>query len=508
MDRLNREHYKEGKLYAFEITDVKQDINSMKPYYVIEDDFASHRYYFTGEQKYKLGEDCILEVVGFTNKGFLKLKEVERLVNHQVERPDGMSNNNYERQQTNYNWDKLPTLNVGEESETVEFKSSIVFPPDNNGEPNIDKQMKNIIKVLVAFMNTEGGVLYIGIHDRTKKILGIENDYEHLNESEYDEYAYQNSVDGYQLKIRNTMEKICTGVAGSMVHFSFKTVQGKTYCQVNVDSATRPVYIDGSKLYVRQGNRNKLLKDDEITLFVYNKMSISVKEIIDTDDLNINSNAFADLNKLEELLRKLVNTKNSALIPTELLPKKKLGEIDWWIIWQNDGSWVKQRNKSDKLNVAMQLPVYKELKDGLLAFCYDNGRVNVMKVSVFLRGVNANTLRKNGWARTGEQPKNVFLMHPTDFLIGYSVDSDGIQHVKLHSISDYTTTQSAVNEGSAFIPQNDKVLKYAVIGAEHKRKVKHLIVPKRERSNNAGPALTSPTIQDEIEYLKQVLEQE
>ena len=76
----------------------------------------------------------------------------------------------------------------------------------------------------------------------------------------------------------------------------------------------------------------------------------------------------------------------------------------------------------------------------------------------------------------------------------------------MHSISDYTVTKSAANEGSAFIPQNDKVLRYAVIGAEHKRKVEHLIVPKGGRSNNAGPALTSATVKDEIAYLKKALE--
>ena len=46
-------------------------------YYVIEDDFAAHHYYFQGDQKYKVGEDCILELDGFTEKGFLKLKEVK-----------------------------------------------------------------------------------------------------------------------------------------------------------------------------------------------------------------------------------------------------------------------------------------------------------------------------------------------------------------------------------------------------------------------------------------------
>ena len=506
--RLNREHYQSGGLYSFEVKDVREDSNTKAQYYVIEDDFTSHRFYFTGNQKHEIGDDCILEVEGFTDKGFLKLKEMEHHlgdtpVKHAIEPAS-----NDEAALRTDNSESLPIADFGEEGETLEYKTTIVFPPDCYGEANIDKQIRNIIKVLAAFMNTEGGVLYIGIHDKSRKITGIENDFEHLNDSERDIFEYQPNIDGYQLKIRNTIEGICTGVAGSLVHFSFETVSGKTYCKIDVDKAKRPVYIDGKELYVRRGNRNKMLKDEDITMFVYDRMSLSIKEIIDTDDLSINVNPYNDLDQLKALLHEFVNTRNSAMIPVESLPQKKLGEIDWWIVWHNDGTWVKQRNKSDEANVAMQLPVYKELTDGLLAFCYSNGKVNVMKVSTFLKGARANAVqnKRPGWSRTGEKPENVFLMHATDFLVGYSIDSDGVEHVKLHSISDYTVTKSAANEGSAFIPQNDKVLRYAVIGAEHKRKVEHLIVPKGGRSNNAGPALTSATVKDEIAYLKKVLE--
>lgn len=507
--RLNREHYKVGKFYPFEVKDVREDSNTGAQYYILEDDFTSHRYYFRGEQKHNLGDDCILEVDGFTDKGFLRLKEVEHhLEGSPVEHVIAPKAENDEEQLRTNDWESLPTLDMGEESETLEYKTSIAFPPGGNGEANIDKQIKNIIKVLVAFMNTEGGVLYIGIHDTSRKITGIENDFEHLNDSARDDFDYKENIDGYQLKIRNTIEGICTGVAGSLVHFSFETVKGKTYCKIEVDKAKRPVYVDGKELYVRRGNRNKMLKDEDITMFVYDRMSISIKEIIDTDDLSINVNPYSDLDQLKALLHEFVNTRNSALLPTNELPKKKIGVIDYWIIWYNNGTWLRQRDKSDEGNVYIQVPVYKELKDGLLVFCYDNGKVNVMKISDFRRGANINKVQQGpGWARTGVRPKDIFVMHPTDFLVGYSVDSDGIQHVKLHSISDYRITASAANEGSAFIPQNSKVLQYAVIGAEHKGKVKHLIVARGGRANETGPALTSPTIQDEIEYLKKLLEE-
>ena len=74
--RLNKEHYHEGNLYAFDVIDVKEDHNTNVTYYELEDDFATHRLYFNGEQKYQKGDSCILEVAGVNEKGNLKLKEV------------------------------------------------------------------------------------------------------------------------------------------------------------------------------------------------------------------------------------------------------------------------------------------------------------------------------------------------------------------------------------------------------------------------------------------------
>ena len=114
--------------------------------------------------------------------------------------------------------------------------------------------------------------------------------------------------------------------------------------------------------------------------------------------------------------------------------------------------------------------------------------------------------KRPGW-KPGLKPKDIFLMHPTDFLVGYSIDSDGVQHVKLHSISDYRVTAKADNDGSTFLPDSSKILSYAVLGAEHKKKVQHLIVPKRKRSTDPGTALSSLQVQNEIEYLKNALQQ-
>ena len=497
--RLNKEHYHEGKLYAFDIKDVKEDLNTNAIFYELEDDFSSHRLYFEGEQKYQKGDSCILEVAGFSDKGNLKLKEVKHSKDESVEKPVEEVKDNI-KDVTKF-WESLPIMDIGEEGQTLELKTSIAFPP-GEGKPNIGKQLYTILKELTAFMNTDGGTLYIGIHDKSKKVIGIEGDYQFLNSDEEDDYngTYKEDNDGYELKIRNTMDRLCPSLANSLTTISFESLEGHVFCKIEVKPARRPIFLSGTQLYIRQGNRMKLLRGDEITFFVTERMTISIKDVIDTE--GIGTGTF-DMDAMKQIMRSLINERRA--IPKDLPKPKDLGEIDYWIIWYQDGTWKRSRQQSAEDIVYMQVPVYKNISDPILVFCYETSRVNTIKLSDFRKGANLNVLQKYGWSRTGDKPKNIFLMHATDFLVGYSVDSDGIESVKLHAISDYGAKASAANQGSPFLPDTSRIETFAVIGAEHKGNVAHLIVTKAKRAVISGTPLSSPTLKSEIDYLEKVL---
>lgn len=505
--RLYQEHYKKGKLYSFEVIGTGEDYNTKAPFYLLQDDFSStHRYYFKGEGKYKFGDDCILEIDGFTNNGFLKFKEVKHYSQDNIEKPIEEKIDNKTRKSWPSSLSGLPTLNIGNENDTVEFKSSLAFPPDTNGEANIEKQLFNILKELTAFMNTKGGTLFIGIHDKTKKVIGIEEDFEHLNDGEEDEYAgsYKKDTDGYELKIRNTIDRLCPALANSLTTIEFPTIEGKTYCKITTTKAQRPIFLAGNQLYVRQGNRLKLLKADEITFFVYNLMSISVKSIIDIDDLNTTASAL-DIDSIRSVVKEILNERH---VSNAIIPKPRdLDEIDYWIVWYNDSSWKRQREKSSDSDLYIQVPVYKNYNDPVLAFCYPSGKVSTIELSKFRRGANLNVLQQAGWSKTEDKPKNIFLMLRTDYLVGYSVDHNGLEYVKLHSISDYPPTAKATNQGYPYIPEGLNVTTYGVLGAEHKRSVEHLVVLKKDRSRNPGTPLNSISMQEEINFLKNAITQ-
>ena len=499
--RLNKEHYHEGKLYAFDIKDVKEDLNTDATYYELEDDFSSHRFYFEGEQKYQKGDSCILEVAGFNDKGNLKLKEVKHTKDETIEKPVEETKDNMQDKLTKL-WASLPIMDVGEENQTLELKTSIAFPP-GEGKVNLGKQLYTILKELTAFMNTEGGTLYIGIHDKSKKVIGIEGDYQFLNSDEEDEYngSYKEDNDGYELKIRNTMDRLCPSLANSLTTISFESLEGHVFCKIVVKPARRPIFLSGTQLYVRQGNRIKILKGDEITFFITERMNIAIQNIIDTEGLTNRESLSTD--ELRNIIRELLNERKA--IPMNLPKPKDLGEIDYWIVWYSDGTWKRVRNKSDENNVYIQVPVYKNRNASLLAFCYET-RVNTVKLTDFRKGANMNKLQtKNWWSRTGEKPKQIFVAESTDYVAGYSIDSNGIEYVKLHAISDYTPSATPGAQGGTFVPDKARVETYALLGAEHRRRIEHLIVPRTKRSVEVGTPLSSPTLKEEIDYLEKVL---
>ncbi len=63
----------------------------------------------------------------------------------------------------------------GAENKTTEFKTSLIFPPNNHMRANADVQSLEIMKELCALLNADGGTLYLGVNDFGMGV-GIEND--------------------------------------------------------------------------------------------------------------------------------------------------------------------------------------------------------------------------------------------------------------------------------------------------------------------------------------------
>lgn len=495
-----KEHYQEGKAYAFHITDSRDDPNSNAHYYVVEDDFARHRLYRDESEKYQKGGDCILRVKKFNDKGFLVFEEPDEKkdVKEVAEQPVVTAT----EQQMPQQWQNAPVLEIGDEGTQLEFKTSIVFNPKTNA-PDIDSQLDTIVRELCAFMNTEGGELYIGVHDKTKRVVGFRDDYEHLNDGE-DRFAgqYAQSHDGYQNKIRNVVNWKCTSVANSLIEFEFKEIEGAEYCKISVKKARRPVWFNETQLWIRQGCRLKQLKDDEISFFITDTMTVTIQNQLEIDGNNVPMSSLTR-EDLEAVIRKITNERKQLDIP--LPPPPSLDEVKEWVNWRADGCWKRSREKLTDTRFCIQVPVPTNYTNPVILFCYESGRVNSMKYADFRRIANMNHLEvKKTWNLDAGQPKNILIAESTSLLVGYCVDYNGIQYVKFHDVADFNTTVSPTNAGAPFVPDGYKMIGFKVISSAYREKLAHLKRIKDVRSKDPGEPVENTIFENEIKLLNSI----
>ena len=145
----------------------------------------------------------------------------------------------------------LKTYGGGVESQTVEFKTSIVYPPENDSFPDMARQMKTILTVIAAFLNADGGTLYIGANDSGAGV-GV---YDDLCYKDFhgDRDKYQRTVlDGVALAWGNSVASY-VGVA-----WDTDATSGKDVLVVTVAPYAPGVELDGAWVY-RNGSGNRHL---------------------------------------------------------------------------------------------------------------------------------------------------------------------------------------------------------------------------------------------------------
>jgi hypothetical protein len=489
--RVYVEHYVKDEEFEFVVDSIKLD-NNNNPYYALSDDFSEQRFYIRGEQKYGVGDTIRLRSLGQNARGFMQYKEVEPKAKEPVIK-DVV-------RQTNATVVRTNTVNYGPESTTVEYKSSLVFDAATS-EPNLEKQSRLIITEIAAMMNTDGGKLVIGVRD-DQTVIGIQDEYKYLNDDETDNWTYKLDEDGYKQKILHKLNYLCSALAGMSVRIEFKEKVGNRYCVIDIDRTERPVWVGSNQeipaLYIRQDSRRKQLKGDEITEYIYRRMKKATEDVVG----GAQALATLDETAINEIVRRIINANKKEVI----LPPVPKREVDWWIVWKNDGVWYRQRNESTDADVAIQVPLYKNMSTPVVLFCYDNTNVVAREYKVMNRGTNANQPNKSVWT-PGLTPRNIFIIEPTDFLCIHSLDYNGVESIKLHAVTDFATVASATAAGNPILPAGSQVQQYGIIGAENRVRLQHLIVPKVRRSQEAGIPLSTQAqqIADEVAHALELL---
>ncbi|MFA5643075.1 MAG: DUF262 domain-containing protein [Candidatus Paceibacterota bacterium] len=130
----------------------------------------------------------------------------------------------------------------GGENDYVEFKSSLRWDYDHG---NVNKLMEYIIaKTISAFMNSEGGKLFIGIDD-AGNALGIEKDCLTLKNK---------NKDGFLLQLTQVINQYLGKEFNQFVSIKIIEINGKNVCVADVANSAMPVFLKSAEkeeFYIR-----------------------------------------------------------------------------------------------------------------------------------------------------------------------------------------------------------------------------------------------------------------
>lgn len=130
------------------------------------------------------------------------------------------------------------------ESEFIEFKSSLRWDIRKN---QVNKELESkIMKTISGFMNSNGGVLLIGVDD-DGNILGLENDFLSFNKKQ--------DRDGFELQITSLIKKYIGNEYLKNYNINFEEIEEKIVCKIVVPTrCKKPVYFKEGEFYIRAGN--------------------------------------------------------------------------------------------------------------------------------------------------------------------------------------------------------------------------------------------------------------
>ena len=170
------------------------------------------------------------------------------------------------------------------ENKSVEFKTSLFYTAGEE-KSGVD-QIGVIVRTLAAFMNSEGGVLYIGLNDNGIPSADIVAEYRLMNHyPAYMNAAYSLNEDGYKRFVQDWVAKWLGNYAVSLLEFEFSNEGVIKVCKISVAKSYMPVWFNREDLYVRCDASTRRLKGDDVTRFYMGATNLKVAEVSNMPEL-------------------------------------------------------------------------------------------------------------------------------------------------------------------------------------------------------------------------------
>ncbi len=153
----------------------------------------------------------------------------------------------------------------GIESQNIEFKTSMVYPPDNGMKPNLQRQTNEILQQICAMLNSGGGRLYLGVNNSGYE-CGLMQDLKYFNDDK----------DKYTLHLDNAVFHNLGPVAARLYTREFDADATLPVLVISVDDANIPIALNG--VYYERRNTSVLAVRDTETFLEMRQKQIDEQQ--------------------------------------------------------------------------------------------------------------------------------------------------------------------------------------------------------------------------------------
>ena len=141
--------------------------------------------------------------------------------------------------------------NYGKEDFHTEFKTSIIYP-ENSMKVDVEAQTIKVMQEICAFLNAEGGHLYLGVSDIGYE-MGLEEDLKNP--------LFKGSRDKYEVYVNNKMVYYLGQEGAHYVHTHFDTEISNDVLILDIEPCPTPIAV-GCEYYERMGTSARKVNDN------------------------------------------------------------------------------------------------------------------------------------------------------------------------------------------------------------------------------------------------------
>lgn len=279
--------------------------------------------------------------------------------------------------------------NYGKEDFHTEFKTSIIYP-ENSMRVDVQTQTKKIMQELCAFLNADGGHLYLGVSDIGYE-MGLEEDLKNQ--------LFKGSRDKYEVYVNNQIVYYLGQTGAHYIHTHFDEDVKNAVLIIDVAPCPTPIAV-GNEYFERMGTSARKVNDNYRDKFLAIRQQRAQELAPHIEDTKTDS-VMPETVTEKEIVKPVESAPVTDFIQTSRIRNNALHEYEeGWrpstaVICLMGTDEYKVLDEDDWQDYRLKLAVHEDEEEGWLILVYESGKVCKVSVEELLQRERGRVFKRN-----------------------------------------------------------------------------------------------------------------